>query len=110
MPGGPYVNLCRQIVVFASFSQLLLFSVFSQTLEVQPGSITVPSPDFTADARVVLKNSSGETLRRLSIDQFSNDGIKAEPQRLTAKTVFAKTRWSGPSRSLCREERIFQDP
>jgi hypothetical protein len=94
------MTFCQQIVVFGLLGGLLPFSAFSQKLEVQPGSITVPSGNFTVDTRIVLTNSSGETLRRISIDQYSNDGIKADPKILSAQTAAAKNEIVWPVKIL----------
>ena len=48
------------------------------SLELQPASIVMSSSNFTAETRVILRNSGKETLRNVTLSQFSNDGIKAE--------------------------------
>jgi hypothetical protein len=60
------------------------------SLEVQPASIVVSSSSFTAEARVVLRNSGKETLRKVTLSQFSNDGIKVEVEKSSPSNVAAK--------------------
>jgi len=74
------VSLHVRLAALAWLCGLLSLPSFSTdiTLEVTPTPIVVSSSNFTAEARVILKNSGSEILRHVSLSQFSNDGIKAE--------------------------------
>jgi len=78
--GGSNMTLRLRITAVGSLWGLLSLPALSQnvSIEVQPGSITASSSNFTAEARVILKNPSEERLRKISLGWFSNDGIKAE--------------------------------
>ncbi|HXW16412.1 MAG TPA: hypothetical protein VEN79_18025 [Terriglobia bacterium] len=74
------MTLCWRVAALELFCGLLCQAGIAQnaTLEIQPSSISASSSNFTAQARIILKNPGPETLQRLSVSQFSNDGVKAE--------------------------------
>ena len=88
-------------LVIAALGALLVMvprSAFAQevSLEVKPDSITAYSAEFTADARVVLKNPGTQTLRRLSLSGFSNDGISAEVGKANTAITLPKEEITWP--------------
>jgi hypothetical protein len=87
------VKFRLRMTALGSLWVLLRVVAFAQnvSLEVQPGSITSTSSDFTAQVRVVLKNPTAEVLTKVSLIPFSNDGIQAKLEKPSASNVAAKS-------------------
>ena len=69
---------CLRIVAFGSIFLLrgtLPVAACAQSLQVQPSAISSAAPGFTAQARLVLTNPGTDPLRKVTLTQFSNDGI-----------------------------------
>ena len=80
-----------RIIALGSVWGMLPLAAFSQTLQIQPPSITAPSAEFMAEARIILQNPGAEALRNVSLGQFSNDGITAKLGKPNAAVAAPKS-------------------